>query len=476
MMTIRAGAILRVLALGLWVGLAACTVGPVYETPEMAVGDSFRQIEQGHEEGWRPVDPKPVETDWWRQFEVAEFEQWVPELLAHNADLEQAQARYRAAQAALKDARSAWWPNLGAQSSAQRSGSGRSGAESQYNLSANVSWELDVWGRVRQQVSSSDARLQASAADLAGAELSLIATFVQSYFQYQRLQRLHALYEQAVRIYSRSLEITQNRYEAGLSARSDVDSAITQRENALVQQQTAARQLSQMEHALAVLLGQAPSVHELAPKQAEAQMPAMPISIPSALLERRPDIVAAERRVAAANAEIGVAQTAWFPEFSFNLQGGYRSSSWSEWITTPARFWSLGPALALSIFDGGARRARVEQAQAQYDEAVGHYKQTVLEALQEVEDLFADWQGLERERQSQERALDAARRALQSMQEQYAAGMVDYLSLAQVENSTLSTEQAMLNLENEQLQVAVRLFAALGGGWSMESAAEHPVL
>lgn len=454
----------RLLALGLLLVLGACTIGPHYETPEVQIGTEFKQL-NGQGEGWRPSAPQPVEKQWWQVFDDPRFESWLTELIERNASLEQAQARHRAAQAALQGARSSFWPQLGAQSSVRRSGTGRQPPETQYNVNTSVSWELDVWGRVRQQVEGSQAQLAASEADLAGVELSLISTFLQSYFQYQNTQALLQLYEQTIDIYQHSLEITKNRYAVGMVARSDVDSAVAQLENARAQHENARRQLEQLEHALVVLLGQAPSVRAFEAQSRAYSLPEMPVTIPSALLERRPDIVAAERRVAAANAEIGVAQTAWFPEFNFSLEGGYRSSSWSEWITTPARFWSLGPALALSIFDGGARRSRVEQARAQYDETAARYRETVLEALQEVEDLFSDWRSLQAEERIQQRALEAARSALRSMREQYETGLVDYLSLAQVETNTLSTEQAMLNLKNEQLQTAVRLFTALGGGW-----------
>jgi len=449
--------------------LAACAVGPDYTTPEVAVGTEFQQLStQQGQEGWRPSQPKTVQKDWWQVFNDPQLAPWLDELLQRNASLEQAEARYRAAQAALEGARSSFWPQLGTQAGMQRRGEGRMSPTKQYNLSANVSWELDVWGRVRRQVEGSEAQLQASAADLEGVKLSLISTFLQTYFQYQLNMELLELYAQTIDIYEHTLSITENRYAAGMVARSDVDSAISQLESARVQKQNALRQHEQLEHALAVLLGEAPSVREFVAQPREFDYPEMPVTVPSALLERRPDIVAAERRVAAANAEIGVAQTAWFPEFSFDMQGGYRSSSWADWISTPARFWSLGPALALSIFDGGARRSRVEQARAQYDETVAQYRDTVLSALQEVEDLFADWQSLQKEEQSQERALAASRSALRSMTEQYELGMVDYLSLAQVEASTLNAEQAMLDLKNEQLLTAVRLFTALGGGWQAQ--------
>lgn len=449
---------------GLLLSLAACTIGPQYMPPEVEVGTAFKQLDsQG--DGWRPSAPKPVEKQWWRAFNEPQFDVWIAELIAQNASLAQAQARYRSAQAALTGARSSFWPQLGAQSSARRSGTGRLSPETQYSMSANVSWELDVWGRVRQQVEGSEAQLHASEADLAGVELSLISTFLQTYFQYQMTLEALALYEQTIDIYEQSLTITENRYAVGMVARSDVDSAVSQLENARTQWQSSQRQQEQLAHALVVLLGEAPSVRDFKAQAHEYSLPEMPTTIPSALLERRPDIVAAERRVAAANAEIGVAQTAWFPEFSFSLEGGYRSSRWSDWISTPARFWSLGPALALSIFDAGARRARVEQMRAQYDETAANYRQTVLEALQEVEDLFSDWQSLQEEARSQQRALEAARSALRSMREQYELGMVDFLSLAQVAANALSTEQAMLGLKNQQLGTAVRLFTALGGGW-----------
>lgn len=448
--------------------LAACSIGPHYEAPVVPVGDAFKQLQEEQVHGWRPSAPKAVQLNWWTAFNDPQMEQWLEELIENNASLEQAQARYHVAKAALEGARAGFWPTVGVQSSFQRRGEGERPITKQYNVNSHVSWEIDVWGRVNQQVDSSLAQLQASKADLAGVKLSLTSTFLQTYFQYQFTLQLLDLLEKTIDIYSQSLNVTENRYAHGMVARSDVDSAIAQLENARVQKRNAQRQREQLEHALVVLLGQAPSLRSFQAETKHYHLPDMPVTIPSALLERRPDIVASERRVAAANAEIGVAQTAWFPEFNFDLQGGYRSSSWSDWLSTPARFWSLGPALALSIFDGGARRARLEQARAQYDETVAHYRQTVLDALQEVEDLFSDWQSLQEEQASQERALTASRNALRSMTEQYELGMVDYLSLAQVETNALNAEQAMLNIKNEQLTTAVRLFTALGGGWAVD--------
>jgi len=268
--------------------------------------------------------------------------------------------------------------------------------------------------------------------------------------------------------------MTQNRYAAGVAAQADVASARTQLENARAQMLALDRQRAQLEHALAVLLGRAPSQFGLeAGPLLAGVVPEPPAGLPSQLLERRPDIAAAERRTAQANARIGVAQAAWFPDLTLSAQAGYRGSQWAEWLSAPFHFWSLGPALAFTIFDGGARQGQLEEARAVYDEQVSAYRLTVLSALQEVEDYLVQLRVLAQEQETQGRALASARESLQLTRNQYDAGMIDYLSVVQVEATALSAERSALSLRLSRLIASVQLMTALGGGWQV-SELERP--
>jgi NodT family efflux transporter outer membrane factor (OMF) lipoprotein len=322
-----------------------------------------------------------------------------------------------------------------------------------------------LWGRIRRAVQSDQAQAQASAADLAATRLSVQSTLAQTYFRLRSYDAELRLYAQTVEAYKRSLQLTQNRYDAGVASQLDVESAKVQLNNALTQQQALRRQRAQLEHALAVLVGKPPSQFQLNDKRVQVSIPDVPVGLPSQLLERRPDIAAAERRVAAANAQIGVAQAAWFPDLTLTASGGYRADQWAQWLSAPFSFWSLGPALALTIFDGGAREARIDEARAAYEAQVAGYRQTVLTGLQEVEDYLVQTQSLAREQQTQSVALASARESLRLTTNQYEAGMIDYLSVVQVEAAALSAERDALSLAADRLVAAVQLIAALGGGW-----------
>lgn len=456
--------VVTVLGLGV---LGGCAVGPDYQVVEVPLSSSYAFAESGSHPAWVQVNPTltPDPQAWWQLFQDPLLDQWIQELHQQNIDLELAEARYRQAQAALQQARAGFFPVLGTQASMQRSGSGQSHSTDQYNLNVSVSWEPDVWGRVRRNVEAGTAQQQASAADLEATRLSLEALFVQSYFQAKSLRATQLLYDKTIAAYERSLRLTQNRLQVGVVSVADVANAESQLENARTQAVALERQALLLRNAMAVLLGKAPAAFE---GQIEAELgvlPVVPVGIPAQLLTRRPDLVAAERRVAAANAQIGVATAAWFPNLTLSAQGGYRSGSWAEWITAPAQFWSLGPALALTLFDGGARSARIQEAQAAYEAQASTYKKAVLVALQEVEDALVQWHSTQQEQQAQERAVEAARRALQLTRNQYEAGLVDYLSVAQVETNALAAERSLLALHSELYLSAARLIVALGGQW-----------
>jgi NodT family efflux transporter outer membrane factor (OMF) lipoprotein len=462
--------------------LGGCAVGPNYTRPVVDVGTSYRETQ-----GWMPATPRDAELrgDWWKLYGDPELDRLMNELLVSNLTIAQAEAQYREAQALVQSARANFFPTVGAGASMTRSGSGSGqsgssdsfgsgnrsnggGASNQYTLSGTVSWEPDLWGKVRREVESSRAEEQASAADVANARLSMQSTLAQTYFKLRTLDAQKLLYDQTVAAYEQSLRTTQNRYEAGVAAQSDVAASRTQLENAKVQRLALNWQRAQLEHALAVLVGKAPSAFTLSTTQAIGTGPDIPLTLPSSLLERRPDVAAAERRTAEANAKIGVAQAAWFPDLTLSAQGGYRSGQWAQWLTAPFNFWSLGPALAVTLLDGGARQAQVAQARAGYDAQVATYRLTALTALREVEDYMVQLHVLAQEQVAQDRALASARESLHLTMNQYNGGLIDYLSVVQVQTAALSAETSDLSMKADRLVASVQLIAALGGGWSAQ--------
>jgi|TARA_R110000851_G_scaffold333553_1_gene516345 NodT family efflux transporter outer membrane factor (OMF) lipoprotein len=459
------------LATLLMLTMAGCAVGPDYTAPSVDVGQAYE-----NQEGWVRAQPGVVElrSDWWRLFDDPVLNGLMQAVLVNNQTIAQFEAQYRQAQSLLRESQAQFFPSVNADAGFTRSGSGSGseGVSQQYRLAGSVSWEPDLWGRIRRTVEAESAQLQASEAELAATRLSVQSTLAQTYFRLRSYDAELRLYEQTVDAYRRSLQTNQNRLDAGVAAQLDVESARVQLNNALTQQQALRRQRAQLENAMAVLIGKPPSQFALPSESVSIAVPEIPAGLPSALLQRRPDIASAERQVAAANAQIGVAQSAWFPNLILSAEGGYRSGQWAQWLSAPFSFWSLGPALAMTIFDGGAREARIEQAQAGYEAQVAAYRQTVLTALREVEDYLVDLNSLEREQQSQQRALTAARESLRLTLNQYNAGLIDYLSVVQVETTALTAERASLSLSADRLIAAVQLIAALGGGWQQPMPAE----
>ncbi|HEU0229469.1 MAG TPA: efflux transporter outer membrane subunit [Burkholderiaceae bacterium] len=453
--------------------LAGCAVGPDYHRPAVDMGQQYKEVK-----GWVQAKPAGVSLhdDWWRLYRDPVLDGLMHTLQDANLSVAQSEAQYREARAALESTRAGLFPTVGLSSSAARAGGGTGqsgssnfsggGTSSSYVLSGTVTWEADLWGKVRRSVEAGQAELQASAADVAATRLSMESTLAQDYFQLRALDAEKRMYQQTVAAYERSLKVTVNRYNAGVSAKADVASAQTQLENARAQMQALEWQRAQYEHAIAVLIGKPPSRFSLAEAQSIGIVPIIPVGLPSQLLQRRPDVAAAERRTAEANAKIGVAQAAWFPDLTLSAQGGFRSGEWVNWLTAPMRFWSLGPELAMTLFDAGARSAQVEQAQAAYDAQVASYRLTALTALREAEDYMVQLRVLARQQVTQNRALAAARESLRLTTNQYDAGLIDYLSVAVVQASTLSTERAALSVTVDRLVASVQLIAALGGGWA----------
>ncbi|WP_343583449.1 efflux transporter outer membrane subunit [Herbaspirillum sp.] len=469
------------LALAASFALAACSVGPDYVRPQMdeQLGNAPAVFKEG--QNWKPAQPRELSADgkWWEMFEDAQLNALVEQVDISNQNLALAEANFRSAMALVQSARAAYSPTLDASASATRSRSGSSssstgsaGVRNTYSFALNASWEADVWGSVRRSVEASQASAQASAADLAAARLSAQAALAQDYLQLRVLDAQQKLFDETVAAYQRSYRLTQNQYAAGTVAKSDVIQAQSQLKSAQAQALDNGVSRAQLEHAIALLVGKTPSTFSLPPAPLAAVAPPIPQGVPSMLLERRPDVAAAERRVAAANAKIGVAKAAYFPSLTLSASGGYQSSSFADWFSLPGRVWSLGPQLAQSIFDGGARRAATAQAIAAYDGTVAQYKQAVLTAFQAVEDNLAALRILEQEAAVQDEALQSARQAVVLVTNQYKAGTVSYVNVITAQATALAAERSALDILNRRMAASVLLATALGGGWDEKSLAD----
>ncbi|PUA16727.1 efflux transporter outer membrane subunit [Glaciimonas sp. PCH181] len=456
--------------------LSACAVGPGYVRPVMDTPSAFKESKD-----WKVAEPRDHELSdhWWESYNDALLNSLITQIDISNQNLAQAEAKYRQASALVQSARAAYSPTVGANVSATRSGSGSASKNSSNtaassngsvsttnSLALSASWEPDLWGRVRRTVESNQASAQASAADLQAARLSAQSALAQDYWLLRTLDAQKTLLTDTVAAYQKSFQLTQNQYAAGIVARSDVIQAQTQLKSAQAQMIDLGVQRAQTEHAIALLVGQPASTFSIAPAPLVAVVPAIPVGIPSTLLERRPDISSAERLAAAANAQIGVAKAAYFPALTLSASGGFESNSFANWLTFPSRVWSLGPALAQTIFDGGARKAQTEQAIAAYDGTVAAYKQAVLTSFQEVEDNLASLRILEEEASVQDETVQSARLAVTLILNQYKAGLVNYTSVATVQATALSAENSALSILNRRMAASVQLIAALGGGWS----------
>ncbi len=462
--------------------LSACTLGPDYQRPELPVAAEFKQAE-----GWKPASPADVlaRGEWWRLYGDAELDALVGRLNVDNQNLAAAEAQFRQARALVRGARSQLFPILsgsaGVTRSAQGSGSSDtsggsfgSGVSESYEAGLSASWEADIWGRLRRNLEANRASMQASAADLAAVRLSLQAELVQTYLQLRVIDEHQRLLDQTVAAYARSLRLTENQYRAGIVPKSDVTQAQTQLKSTQAQAIDLRWQRAQMEHAIAVLIGVAPSELDIAVREDIPALPGVPLAVPSQLLERRPDIAAAERQVMAANANIGVAEAAWYPDLTLSASGGYRNSSFSDLFSVPNRFWSLGPQLALTLLDFGSRHAELERAEASYDQTVANYRQTVLDSFREVEDYLVQLRVLEEEAVVQREALEAAQESLRLIENQYRAGTVDFLSVVTVQTTALNNERTNLTLLGDRLTASVLLIAALGGGWDSAQLDQSP--
>lgn len=456
---------------------SACSLAPEYRAPDAPASQSFKEAAEPVA-GWqvaRPADAAP-RGNWWAVFADAKLDELQTQLAGASPDLRAAFARYEQARALARQSASSLYPSLSANAGATRASSsanapGSDGGSSTGNdlfASLNLSWEIDLFGRLRNARSAADRRLEASAGDLAALQLSLQAELAASYFQLRGADATIALLEDSIEAYERAFDLTRHRYDGGIAAVADVDQAETTLNATRAQLAAAKLSRAQLEHAIAVLLGLAPSEFSLAPAAFVGEPPMVTTSLPSTLLQRRPDIASAERQVAAANAEIGVARAAWFPIFGFSATGGYEATKSSDWFDAPSRYWSIGPSVTAPIIDGGALSALRRQARAEYDESVANYRKAVLTAYQEVEDNLAALRHLADEVAGDEAAAAAAQRSVFHANKRYTAGVASYLEVTTTQTAALSAQRDALDARVRRITAAVQLVRAMGGGWTVD--------
>ncbi|EDT05296.1 RND efflux system, outer membrane lipoprotein, NodT family [Burkholderia ambifaria IOP40-10] len=464
--------------------LAGCAVGPDYHRPDTSIPAAFKEAPAG----WKVAQPadRADRGPWWTVYDDPQLDALIGKLNASNQTIAQSAAAYRQARALVAEARAAYFPTVGLTASGSRARSGRTSTSSSasgfgssssisnsYSVGLDASWEPDLWGKVSRSVSAQRAGEAAAAADLANARLSQQALLAQTYFQLRTSDALQKLLDDTVKSYGDSLKLTQNQYAQGVAARADVIQAQTQLQSAQAASIDNGVARAQYEHAIATLIGEPASTFSLPPNPLTAQPPITPVDVPSALLERRPDIAAAERRAASANEQIGVAIAAFFPTLTLSATGGFQSSVWSQLFTLPARFWTVGPQLAATLFDAGLRAAQTDAARATYDQDVAAYRLAVLTAFQDVEDNLASQRILAQEVDVQRQAVDSAEHALAIVTNQYKAGTVAYLNVLSAQTTAFTAQQKLATIAGQRMVSSVGLVKALGGGWDASDMARE---
>jgi len=459
----------RGFAIALPILLSACTVGPDYQRPTANIPTEFKELK-----GWKTAQPQDqqLSNKWWELFKDSELKRLEAQVNIQNQSLAQAEAQFRQAQSLVQEAKAAYFPTATGTATANRfrAASGQSvavqGVKNLFGMAMSMVWEPDLWGGVRRQVETNQANAQAGNATLQALRLSTHALLAQNYFQLRGLDAEKKLLDDTIIAYQKILTINQNRYAAGVIGKPDITQAQTQLASAQAQAVDVQIARAKLEHAIAVLIGKAPAELSIAPAGITANLPQIPVTIPSELLERRPDIAVAERQVAAANAQIGVAKAAYFPTISLSATKGTQSRELSSLLSAAARYWALGPAaMALPLFDGGLRGSQMEAAINGFDASVAAYRQSVLVSFQEVEDQLSSLRLLAEEIDSQQQAVTAARESVALIDNQYKAGTVNYLNVMVAQGVALNNEKTAVDLQSQQLQAAVLLVKALGGGW-----------
>jgi len=462
--------------------LAGCTVGPKYIKPTVPMTlaykeeapDSFKELSQ-----WRPARPADHASrgNWWEAFGDPELNKLEEQVAGSNQNLKVAEARFREARAAIRFNRASQFPTISTEPSASYVKSPdfspsfpskiQEASKGDFVLPIDLSYELDLWGRVRRSVSAAKEEAQASAADYETAKLSLEAELALDYFELRSADAQKQLLDDTVKAYSDNVQLTLNRFNRGVAPKADVAQAQTQLETTSVQDTDVTVQRVQFEHAIAILIGKPPADFSLPAATLNYQPPRTPIGLPSELLQRRPDIAAAERRVAEGNQQIGIARAAYFPTVNLDGTAGFAGTQGSNWFSWPSGFWAVGPALAETVFDAGRRRATSESALANYDATVATYRQTALTAFQEVEDNVAALRILENETQQQQRALASSRESLQLFTNRYQGGVDTYLQVITAQTIELANERNDIDILRRRLEASVLLVKAMGGGWDV---------
>lgn len=461
--------------------ITGCMVGPDYRVQDAANATVFKEIQ-----GWQPAQPNDLapKGNWWEAYQDPTLNQLIAQVNINNQNILAVEAQYRQALALVQSARASLFPSVSASANESRSATSTNSAVNNfYSTGLNASWEPDLWGGIRRNIEASRASAQSNAALLEAAALSARATLAQSYFQLRIIEMQQRMYDDTIMAYQKSLTITKNQYAAGIASQLDVNQAqaTLQATQALAIDLGITR--AQLEHAIAVLLGQAPANFSLSPQAIAtdpqtgllvspasrllAHLPSVPVGIPAELLERRPDIASAERLMAAANAKIGVAQAAFYPNITLSGSGAYQSTMLPGLIGAPNQIWSVGPSITLPLFDAGLRSANLTQAKAFFDQSVANYRQTVLSAFQAVEDNLVALRLLENETRIQEQAVLSARNATRIALNQYQSGIVNYTTVVTAQITQLNNERTLMGLLSRRLVAHVGLHAALGGGWNL---------
>jgi NodT family efflux transporter outer membrane factor (OMF) lipoprotein len=459
--------------------LAACAVGPKYKAPAVPAPPAYKEVGD-----WKTAQPSDQNLggNWWEIFQDPQLNALEQQINVSNENLKAAVAQYQEARAALRYSRADYYPTVTTNPSAARQrysanrplsiGNGRTFND--FVLPVNVSYEVNAWGRVSKNVESFREQAQASAADLAVVNLTMHADLAIDYFAARTLDAEETLLQNTVVQYQQAVQLNEDRYQGGLASEVEVEQARTILETTRAQLVDVGVARSQYEHAAAVLVGKPPGEFSLPPLPLTTPPPPIPVGVPSELLERRPDIAASERRVASANAQVGLAKAAYYPLVNIVGSGGFESGTITTLLQGPSALWSVGAAAAATIFDGGRRHALNDEAKATYDSSVASYRQTVLSAFQQVEDNLAALRLLEQEAGVQATAVQSAQHSLDLSNTRYEGGVTSYLEVITAQNAALSDEVTAVNILGRRMASAVVLIEALGGGWDRSSLPEHP--
>jgi NodT family efflux transporter outer membrane factor (OMF) lipoprotein len=463
------------------VALEGCTVGPKYVKPAVPTSanfkeeapDSYKEADQQ----WKHANPADQANrgKWWEVFGDPQLNTLEEQIATSNQDLKVAEARFREARAAIRFNRASQFPTVSTSPSANYVKSSdysqsfpskiQEASTGDFVLPFDLSYEIDLWGRVRRTVAAAREEAQATEADYETAKLSLEAELAMDYFELRSADAQKQLLDDTVKAYADNVHLTTHRFQGGAAPRADVAQAQTQLDTTRVQDTDVTVQRAQFEHAIAILIGKPPADFSLAAVPLDSQPPSIPIGLPSELLQRRPDIAAAERRVAEGNQQIGIARAAYFPTVTLGGTAGFAGTQGSNWFSWPSAFWAVGPGLAETLFDAGRRRATSESARAGYDAAVATYRQTSLTAFQEVEDNVAALRILENEARQQDEAVASSKDQLQLFTNRYKGGVDTYLQVITAETTELANERNAIDIQRRRMDASVLLVKALGGGW-----------